>query len=91
MADVIVKLKIMPTGVDIDLDALASTCKEKITSAGGMVHKIETEDVAFGLKAIIITFLGDEKKINTEKIEADINSLPEVSSTDIVDVRRAFG
>ena len=81
----------MPTGPDVDMDKLSEACKEKITEAGGMVHKTEQEEVAFGLKALIFTFLGDEKKINVDRIEASLKELQDVSSVDIIDVRRAFG
>jgi len=91
MADVVVKIKIMPTGTDINLENLSKLCKEKIEQHGGMVHKMEQEEVAFGLKALVFTFLADEKKINTDKLEADLRELPDVSSVDIIDVRRAFG
>jgi len=91
MADVIVKLKIMPKGPDVNLDELAKAAKEKIEAAGGMVHKTEQEEVAFGLKALIFVFLGDEKKINIDRIEASLKELDEVSTIDVIDVRRAFG
>lgn len=91
MADVVVKLKIMPLGPNINLESLSNQSKEIIENEGGMVHKTELEDVAFGLKAIIFTFLGDEKKINLDKIEAKLKKLKDVSSVDIIDVRRAFG
>lgn len=91
MADVIVKLKVMPTGPDVELDKLAGICKAKIEEAGGMVHKTEQEEVAFGLKALVFVFLGDEKKINIDRIEASLKEIPEVSTIDIIDVRRAFG
>ena len=91
MADVIVKLKVMPVGVDVDLDKLSEACKAKIEEKGGMVHKAEQEEVAFGLKSITFTFLGDEKKINVDEIEASLKELPELSTMDVIDVRRAFG
>lgn len=91
MADVIVKMKVMPTGVDIDLDKLAKSCEEIINAAGGKVHKKEQEEVAFGLKAIVFIFLGDEKQINIDEIEAKLKEIKDVSTVDILDVRRAFG
>lgn len=81
----------MPTGTDVDLDRLTETCKAKIEEKGGMVHKTEKEEVAFGLKALVFVFLGDEKKINVDEIEASLKELPEISTIDIIDVRRAFG
>ena len=91
MADVIVKLKVMPTGTEVDLDKLAKSCEEIIKAAGGSVHKKEQEPVAFGLKALTFLFIGDEKEMKIDPIEEKIKNLPEVSTVDIIDVRRAFG
>ncbi|MBD3263333.1 elongation factor 1-beta [Candidatus Woesearchaeota archaeon] len=91
IADVIIKLKVMPIGPEVDMEELSNKCKTKIESANAEVHKTDIQEVAFGLKAIIFTFIGDEKTINADKIEADINALENVSTTDIIDVRRAFG
>ena len=91
MANVIIKLKIMPEGVETDLKALAVKVGEKIKKAGGeQVSHIE-EPIAFGLKALIFTFLRDEKKGSSEPLEKELEEMKEVNSAEVVDVRRAFG
>ncbi len=89
MADVIIKLKVMPINPEVDLKALTDFCKEKIKAAGAHLHKAEEEPVAFGLKALVFIFMGPEAKIKTDKIEDAIKENSDVSSAEVIDVRRA--
>ena len=91
MGTVLITFKIMPESVDVALDALEETVKEKITAFGGKVAKIEKEPVAFGLTALKIIFSLDESKGATDPLEDDLKSLEEVLNVEVVDVRRAFG
>jgi len=91
MGDVIIKLRVMPTGPEVDLVKIREVCEQKIKAFGGMVHKVTEEPVAFGLKSIVFVFLLDEKSANTDKMEAELKQVPDVQSTEIVDVRKAFG
>ena len=91
MANVVVKLKIMPEGVETDLKALAAKVEETIKKAGGAQISYVEEPIAFGLKALIFTFLRDEKKGSTEPLEKELEAMKEINSAEVVDVRRAFG
>ncbi|MEM4247925.1 MAG: elongation factor 1-beta [Candidatus Nanoarchaeia archaeon] len=91
MGDVVIKLKVMPIGPEADLSKIKEACEQKIKAAGGIVHKTSEEPVAFGLKSIVFVFLLDEKSANTDKLEAELRQIPDVQSTEIVDVRKAFG
>ena len=53
--------------------------------------KSEQEPIAFGLKALKITFAMDENKGSTDTLEEDINGIEGVNSVEVVDVRRAIG
>jgi len=91
MANVVVTLKVMPKGIDVDLKALSELVKEKISAFGGEVGKVEEKPVAFGLRSLIIYFVMPEEKGSTEPLEKEIEMLNDVESVDIVDVRRAIG
>lgn len=92
MADVIIKLRVMPDGVDVNLNKLIEECKAKIAEFGIKVfHSVKEEPVAFGLKALDFIFLIDEKNSNTDILEAKIKEIKGVQSTQILDVRRAVG
>ena len=90
MAEVAVKLKIMPEDVDTDLNSIKTSGKEKIEKEGGLINKYEEEPIAFGLKALLATISWDEEK-DTEIIENIFKEIQGVSSVDIIDYRRAVG
>ena len=91
MANVIITFRIMPESPEIDLDKLKSAAKKKIENFGGEVGKVEEQPVAFGLKAINIIFIMDEKKGSTEVLEDQIADIEGIKSIEVTDIRRAIG
>ena len=91
MAHVIIKLKVMPEGTDIDLEQLDKDIQEKIVKFGANYKGTETEPVAFGLKALNFTFSMDESLGDTEELEKDISNLKRVSSVAVTGCSRALG
>lgn len=91
MAKVLVTLRIMPEGLDVDLDDIEIKVKEKIKNFNGDVIKTENEPIAFGLKALKVIFMADEKNSNLDPLEGDVKSITGVQSADVIDVRRAVG
>ena len=90
MATVAVKIKVLPKSPSIDLEPIKEQSKEKIESEGGVINNFEEQDVAFGLKCLIATMAWPEEK-NTDLIQNIFQNIEGVSSTDIIDYRRAFG
>ena len=91
MAEVIVKLKVMPASPDSDLAQIEEFCRVKFTESKAKFHSVSTEEVAFGLKALVFAIFGDEKVLNLDVLEAAIKESKDVSTTDVIDVRRAVG
>jgi len=92
MANVIITLKIMPESPDVDLEELYSKVEPLLKDfTGEEQFRKEEEPVAFGLKALKITFVMDEAKGGTEEMEKKISALDKVNSVDVIDVRRAVG
>lgn len=91
MAQVVITLKIMPDSPDEDLDSIKHKAKAAIKKFGGDVGKEEIVPIAFGLSALNLIFVMDEKIGSTEKLESEIASFPGVSSVQVSDVRRAIG
>ena len=81
----------MPTSPETDLEKLKSAIKEKIESfESGVLSNVEEQPIAFGLKALIITFaLPEEQEV--DEVENSINEIEEVSSVELIDYRRAVG
>ena len=85
-----VKIKILPTSPEIDLEVLKEELGQIIESKGGKNCKFEEEPIAFGLKALIAFFAWPEE-LELESLEEALNGKEEVSSIQIIDMRRAFG
>ena len=92
MAQVVITLKIMPSSPQIDLGKIEQKAKAKIVNfSQNYEMKSEQEPIAFGLKALKITFVMDENKGSTDALEEDIKGIEGVNSVETVDVRRAIG
>ena len=92
MAQVVITLKIMPESPEVDLGNIENQAKTKIQDFSQTQEtKTEQEPIAFGLKALKITFVMDESKGSTDSLEEQIKTIPGVNSVEAIDVRRAIG
>lgn len=93
MASVIVTMKIMPSSPDVDYDAITAAAVEKVDAYTGKDadKKTELEPIAFGLKAVKVTFVMDEDKGSTDALETSLGEIEGVQSVETADVRRALG
>jgi elongation factor 1-beta len=92
MAQVVVTVKLMPDSPEIDLKKAAEEAKKKIIAfAGKGDMRVTEEPIAFGLKALLIIFIMDEKLGSTEKVEKELATIHGINSVEITDVRRAIG
>jgi len=93
MAEVIATIKIMPSNPEINMDDLETKSKVKIKEfiKEDSDMKTEIEPVAFGLNALKIIFVMDESLGSPDPLAESIEEFEEVTSAEIVDVRRALG
>jgi len=84
------KIRIMPESLDVNLEEIKKKAEEKIIKLGGKISSSNEENVAFGLKALILTLVWPEEK-DTGIVESEIAEIDGVSSAQIIDYRRAFG
>ena len=92
MANAIVTIKVMPESPEVNLEKLSEEVKKKIADfAGEGETRQEIEPVAFGLKALKITFVMDEAQGSPEPLEKEVDGLEGVNSVEVTDVRRAIG
>ena len=87
MARVVMTMKIMPDGVEIDLDDLLQQIKDAVPE-GTDVGAVEMEPVAFGLKAIRMNLVRDESLGGTDDIEAAISAVGGVAQVEVERVSR---
>ena len=83
------QIKVMPDS-EADLEKLEENIRKNLEKAGAIRLDIEQQEVAFGLKALILTIAWPEEK-TTEEAEKAIQETEQVSSLDVIDYRRAFG
>jgi len=90
MGTTLVKIKIMPTSPDTDLEKIKEASKKIIEENHGTNREYTEEPIAFGLKAVIAMFEIPEDK-ELEPIENALEKINNVNSVQIIDMRRAFG
>lgn len=79
MGDVAITYKVMPDGVDVDLDALKEGIKD-VASQYGQVAGLEEKPFAFGLKAIMVTIVMPDKESKPDELEQKLEALDNVQS-----------
>jgi len=87
MGEVAAQIKIMPNGPDVDLKGLSARIESEVAQYG-RVHSCEVQPIAFGLKALLITVIVEDKEGGTELVEASLSVIEEVESVQVVAVTR---
>jgi len=92
MANAIVTLKIMPISPEVDFEVLEKKVLSFVVEFNdGKETKTEIEPIAFGLNSLKIFFVMDENKGSPDVVAEKIDTLEEVNSCEVIDVRRAIG
>ena len=87
MGEVAAQIQIMPNGPDVDLKDLNTRIESKVAQYG-RIHNCEVQPIAFGLKALLITVIVEDKEGGTDAIEASLSVIDEVESVQVVAVTR---
>ena len=90
MGTALIRIKIMPSSIEEDLKLIAEQAEQTVLKGNGTRYSSEEQNIAFGLKAIIISFALDES-LELETIERALERIEGVNSVQVVDMRRAFG
>ena len=87
MGEVLTTMKIMPESPDVELDAIKETIKNSMPE-GAEIHEISEEPIAFGLVAIILSFITEDGEGGSEAVEAMVSEIDDVASFEITGVGR---
>ncbi len=87
MGEVAAKIKVMPSGMDVDLKKLQEQLK-KVIPQGARLHGFSEEPVAFGLKALIVVIKVGDIEGGTEKVEDAFSKVNGVESVSVVELGR---
>ena len=74
MGEVAAKIKVMPTGMDVDLSKLKDALT-KVMPEGARIHGFSEEPVAFGLKALMVVVKVGDIEGGTEKVEEEFSKV----------------
>lgn len=91
MGIALIKIKLMPSSPDVNLEEIKTSAKEIVEGNKGTRVNFEERPIAFGLKAVIVGFEQDEGEGELEPIENALREIENVNSVEIIDMRRAFG
>ncbi|MEE9151904.1 MAG: elongation factor 1-beta [Thermoplasmata archaeon] len=87
MGEVAITYRIMPESTDIDLREL----EEKVKDASKDIAKIQgmqEKPIAFGLTALLIRVIIEDKEGGPNEIENALSGIPGVQSVEVMDMTR---
>lgn len=90
MGTALITIKLMPESLETNIEEIKTKAKELVESKQGKNTRFEEVPIAFGLKAINVFFDLDEE-IELEPIENSLGEIQGVNSSQVTDMRRAFG
>jgi len=85
VGSVIVTFRIMPESIEIDLDSLEKQIKKEINP-----QRLQRIPIAFGLNAIQIVKLVDEKEGEMDRITDQIKKINGVKEVEVINFTRSL-
>jgi elongation factor 1-beta len=85
VGEVGLQYRVLPEGLEIDLKKLKDDIGKALPH-GAILKASEERPLAFGLKALHILIVLDDKKGGAEQVETAISGVPGVQSVEIVEM-----
>ena len=85
MGEVGLQYRILPEGLDVDLKKMRDDIGKALPE-GAVLKASEERPVAYGLKALHVLIVLDDKKGGAELVETKLSGVPGVQSVEIVEM-----
>jgi elongation factor 1-beta len=84
MGEVMVLLRLMPHGVETDMNALAAGVKVAVPE-GVKIRGMQIKDIAFGLKALLVAAAMPDAGGILDQLEGALAKVPGVESVEVME------
>ncbi len=86
MGDVAMIYRIMPESPEMDMESLKAQVEESAESVGAKLNRADEKPVAFGLKALEVAIIMEDKSGKSGELEEKLRSIDGVQSLELVDM-----
>ena len=87
MAKLLMVVKILPTGTEVNLDDIVDSVRQNLKD-GIELKQYEKEPLAFGLEFIKAQFVLDDAEGQMESLETSVRSVQNVSEFEVLNMSR---
>ncbi|MGC2288284.1 MAG: elongation factor 1-beta [Thermoplasmata archaeon] len=84
MGEVVVLFRLMPHGVETDMNALAAGVKDAVPD-GVRIRGMQIKDIAFGLKALLVAAAMPDAGGILDQMEGALARVPGVESVEVME------
>jgi len=87
MARLVARIKVLPTDIDVNLDTMVNKLKSSLPDGMEIKNSVK-EPIAFGLNALIVDFLLDDKEGQMDMLESTVKETEGVSEIEVMNISR---